>query len=129
MRVCHLLGQELKPPTEREELTAHHQWFCLLFKQLRGPLPILRNNSMLQRLCQEAVLFKPASGPAVDVGYNLLVRTIGQTLTQDLREEMMVAIPAPRLVQRDEEEVAALQFLQQQLTIGMSCLVHWEVRP
>src|ERR671933_1353244 len=41
-----------------------------------------------------------------------------QAMAQDIREQVMIAIPLPRVVQRHHEQVGLLQLLQDSLTIA-----------
>jgi hypothetical protein len=81
-----------------------------LLDELDGPLDVPGGQRMLGRLGCPPVLFVPLRRPRMqffDVPGTLTL----QTAPQEVCEEVMVTIPAPLLVQRDDEEVLPLQFL------------------
>src|SRR5215203_7446638 len=64
-------------------------------------------------------LLEPSAGLAVQFRDEIWARLL-QALAQHVHEEVMVTIPAPLVVQRNHEQVGALETLQCRLPISMS---------
>ena len=92
MAARHVSGQKLNPATEREELTAHHHWFCILLKQACGRSPIRSGEHMLQRLWNEPVLLDDRR----------LVRTLGTEPRTPLVEALRTALAGQGSLPRAE---------------------------
>ena len=73
----------------------------------------------MDRLRDESPLLKPLGCAAVQ-SVNLLRHHALQMLVEHIREEVMVAIPVPIVVQGDQKEVLFFQLLQHRLTIDTS---------
>ena len=81
------------------------------------PLPASRRSAAVQIMGRcgmvkgfqlQAIVFIPAAGPDVQAGHVVRLLLV-QTLPQQLAKEVVVAIPAPLVVQRDDEEVGAFE--------------------
>ena len=64
---------------------------------------------MVKCFGQVAVGFVPSAGAEVNLGE---FRGSAETLTQQIAKEMVIAIPAPLLVERDDEQVGAFEVFQ-----------------
>jgi hypothetical protein len=63
---------------------------------------------MLNGLSDEPQPLKPATGTPVQRGYLGSRHAAPQPLAQDIRKQLVIAVPAPFVVKRDEEQVGAL---------------------
>src|SRR5262249_24305039 len=74
-----------------------------------GPLYIMSGGRMVKRFDVQALLFIPGAGPQeqfIHHAFRIFWRG-GEALSQPLREEVVVAIPAPLVVQRGEGQGGA----------------------
>src|SRR6266508_2729884 len=60
----------------------------------------------------------PSAGPPMQRCHHLSGDTVDQTLVHDLGKQMMIAIPAPLVVEHHQEHIGVFQLLQQRLAIG-----------
>ncbi|MBV9169576.1 MAG: hypothetical protein JOZ81_05780 [Chloroflexi bacterium] len=67
---------------------------------------------MVEGVHLEAVVLVPRAGPALERGDLLAILARGQPLAQQLGGEVVVAVPAPLPVERDEEQVGAFELGQ-----------------
>ena len=78
----------------------------MLLDQPRRRLEVLGRQGVADRLVHQPLLLVPLAGPAVQLRDAVgLLRF--QTTAQALREQVVVAIPAPLLVERRHEQVGA----------------------
>ncbi len=94
--------QPSQPTPQFGVLTTLPYSISLFLDQVRRPLEILGAQSMLYRLIGEPVLLVPLTGPAVQ-NWQLFWLGLVQTLTQQIGKKVVIAVPAPLAVQRDEE--------------------------
>ena len=74
---------------------------------------------MLNGCIGESVLFVPFTRPLVKNGRPLLSGFM-QALAQQLGKKMVIAIPVPRLIQRNDEEVGVFQHFQGRLAVVLA---------
>ena len=79
--------------------------------QVRRSLEVLGGQRVADRLGRLAVLLVPRARPPVQVRH-LVGLLVQQARLQHVGEEVVVAIPLAAVVERDQEQVAALQRLQ-----------------
>ncbi len=94
-------------------LREHHASF---FDQACGVLHIGNRQGMGHRLYEETVLLVPLAGVEVEVR-NTCGPKLPQPTAQHLGKQVVVAIPLPPVIERDEEQIGPLHILQQCLTI------------
>ena len=79
--------------------------------EVRGSAGVAAGQGVADRLRRVAVGLEPGTGPAVQVGH--LVRPlVEQVRAQDVGEQVVVAVPLPPVVERDEEQVGPLERLE-----------------
>src|SRR5215471_3325306 len=83
----------------------------VLLDQADSLLDIGNGQRMGYCLVEELVLLEPAAGPAVQFRNHGRL-CLPQTIAQSLGKQLMVAIPLPFIVERDQEQVAALEMRQ-----------------
>ncbi len=86
----------------------------MIGEQPGGPLPVPRRLRVTDRLHREPVLREPPGRRLVQPG-DLARRGAAQLQLQQVREQVMIADPGPRRVQRYHERVRLLQLLQHPL--------------
>ena len=82
-----------------------------------GPVEVLGRERVPDRVRDEVVGGVPVAGPPVQVRH--LVGVLGeQACVQHVGEQVVVAVPGALRVERDDEEVAALEVLQHPGAVG-----------
>ena len=81
-------------------------------------LEIARSEGVVDRLVVIALLLVPGRRSRVQLG-DLVGMERPQPGAEDLGEERVVAIPAPLVVERDDQEVRALQLLEPRLAVAL----------
>jgi hypothetical protein len=114
-----LVRESRQPSLQQRALVAAEGLAQVLFDQSRRPRPIPRPQGMVDRLVDQPVLLAPFGGPPVQLRQP---RALGplQPSAEQIGEQVMEAVPAALLVQRDQEQVGALDPLQDVLAIGIS---------
>src|SRR5215207_6398637 len=87
--------------------------------EFRRPLVVFRCQRVLHRLRDQAVLLVPRRRPTVQL-FDALEALALKPGSQEIGEEVVVAVPAPLVVQRNDEEVVPVQPLQLLLPVGAS---------
>ncbi len=89
------------------------------FNQIARSLEILRRNCVMDGIVHRTMLLIPHAGAPMQRG-NLLRQVRRQMHTEDLGEEVMVAIPVAPVIQRNDKEIAALEGLQPRLAVWLA---------
>ncbi|MNP03362.1 hypothetical protein D3C76_952450 [compost metagenome] len=76
--------------------------------QVGGNIEVAGTQSLLHRLVQQVLSFKPAAGPQMQSD----LRFARLSATQQVGEQMVIAEPVPMLVQRHKEHLMRLQEAQ-----------------
>src|SRR5215213_3879637 len=113
------LRQRLEPAEYSHHFSTERETQADLFDQARCRVPIVRKQRVLHRFVDETVLLEPGTGTAVEVGHKLGRHTAYEALAQNLRKQMMIAIPAPLVVQRHEKQIGVLKLGQDELAIRL----------
>ena len=104
----HVVGQRAHPAGELglPPFAAHHRHGEL--HEVGGPARVAAGQRVADRLRRVVVGLEPGAGPPVQLGdlVGLLVEQVG---VQDVGEQVVVAVPLPPVVERDEEQVGPLQ--------------------
>ena len=100
------LGQSVGPVQQDDDPALSQQAGRLLLDQPRRPLEVLGRQGVADRLVHQPLLLVPPAGPAVQLRDAARLLRF-QTTAQALREQVVVAIPAPLLVERRHEQVGA----------------------
>ena len=107
----HGLRQRPHPGQQQAVLPGAAQLRQRLLHQVGGTVEVLGGERVPDRVRDEAVSGVPVAGPLVQIRH--LVGVLGeQACVQDVGEQVVVAVPGALGVERDEEEVAALEVLQ-----------------
>ena len=106
--VQHTCRQRRQPVQHRPHGAPKEQRHPLPRKQTLGAVQVLGRRCVVKRLQLQAVVFVPDAGPDVQAGDFVGILLL-QPLPQQLTEEMMIPIPAPVVVQGDDEEVGAIE--------------------
>ena len=85
--------------------------------EVGGVLVVTAGDGVPDGVGHQPVLREPSAGRRVQLGDPVGVLG-GQTGTQGVGEEMVVAVPPPLVVERDDEQVLAVEGLQHRLTVG-----------
>jgi hypothetical protein len=107
----------LEPAKHSHEFAAEREAQADLFDQARRRVPIVRQQRMLHGFVNETVLFEPGACTAVEGSNDLGGHTADEALAQNLCKQMMIAIPAPLVVQRHEKQIGVLKLSQDELAI------------
>ena len=114
-----LLGQGVEPPPHRAQLAGVETAQRGLGHHVAGVLEIVRSERMGDRLVVIAPRLVPRRGARVQPG-DLAGMEDPQAGPEDLREQRVVAIPGPLVVERDDQQVGALQLLQAPLAVRLA---------
>ena len=104
-------GSLLEPAAQRRLLAGPLHLRRRQLDETRGPFEVLAGQRVTDRLGAVAVLLVPGAGATVELAdqLGLLVQQVG---AQDVGEEMVVPVPDPPVVERDEEHVGAVETLE-----------------
>ena len=78
---------------------------------------VMARESVRDGIEHEPLAFKPGAGRPVQSGDEIRV-LVEQALVQDIGEELVVAIPAANIIQRIQEQICALEALQDFLAVA-----------
>jgi hypothetical protein len=106
-----LVGQGLVPAPQRGLLPFPAHPRHRAFDQIRRPLELLGSQGVVDRRGSVAVPLAPVTGPDVQCTDAVGV-LVEQSRPQHLAEEMVVAVPPTAVVERDQEEISALESLE-----------------
>ena len=104
-------GQGLEPAAQRDQLAVGEHLLRRLLDELRGYLQVTGRQGVAHRVGGQAVFGKPGSSAAVEGGHSVWLG-LRQVAAQELGKEVVVAVPVPLLVERDDEEVGLFQLLE-----------------
>lgn len=105
------VGYRLHPASKQRFLPVLAHIGDRALDQLGGPLVVLRFERMMDRLGPLAVGFVPFTSPAMECGERLGLR-VGEVGAQDIGEQVVVAKPLSVGVERNQEEVLALETVE-----------------
>ena len=96
------------PRQQSVQLAVQEHFFCTRIDQADYLVIFICFESMFYGFGDRAICFKPLAGTQVEF-FNFFERCrFGQALAQHIGEQMMVAIPLPAVIQRDNENVLLL---------------------
>jgi len=98
-----LSGEGIQPSDHSVDLSSAHQQRTMRFGQARRPLPILGGQGMLHGLGDQPLLLEPGTGALVQCGNRGRAHAAHQPFAQYLAKQMVVTIPLPRVVQRNDK--------------------------
>ena len=113
-----VVGSDSSQLKDRDHRATKLQGHPLAFHQALGALNIIGSNRMVKRFHLQAMVFIPEAGTDVQFGHALPFipwrrgDALVQSLPQQIREEMVIAVPPPLVVQGDEEQVGAFEIFQ-----------------
>ncbi len=110
----HRVGQRPQPSPERGELAAGGCRLSRLLDQIRRPLKIARRQGVAHCFEEHPFLLVPRTGSAVQFRHQTASLPL-QALPQQVGKKMVIAIPAPLVIQGNDKEVAAFEILQHRL--------------
>src|SRR5512147_3212679 len=110
------IGQRIHPGPQRYVLATSPKIIDASLNQNRRPLEILGAKRVLDRLIDVSVPFKPLGGETMEGG-DLFWMCSMELLAQHFGEQMMVTVPTPIVIERDNEEVGQIKILQGLLPI------------
>src|SRR5260370_7131207 len=102
--------QRLQPVQYGSHRATKMQGNPLSFNQTLGALNIMGSNRMVKRFYLQAMVFIPDAGTDVQVvhlAFRISWRggdALVESLPQQLRKELVIAVPPPLVVQRDDEQ-------------------------
>ena len=106
--VEHRSGQGGQPVEDGHQHAAQVQVHAVAVDQALGALHVAGQRRVTKGLQQLAVVFAPFAGPDVQLGDLLRREALSEPLAQQVAEEVVVAVPAPLVVEGDDEQVGAL---------------------
>ena len=106
-----LRRQRVEPVGDRPELAALKEAGPVEGDQVGGVLEVAGGGRVMDRLGDEAVVAEPAGGSSMEVLDRLDPAEL-QLESEQVREQLVIAIPPALLVQRDEEELRTLDALE-----------------
>ena len=113
----HVLRQRPHPGQQHAVLPGAAHLRKRFLHQVGGTVEVLGRERVPDRIRDEVVGGVPGAGPPVQVRH--LVGVLGeQARAEDVGEQVVVAVPGALGVERDEEEVAALEVLQRPGAVG-----------
>ena len=110
------VGQDIEPAADDGLLPVPLQVRDGQLDQIGGPLDVPGSQGVPDRRRRLTVLVVPAAGPAMQIG-DFLGPLIEQAGLQHVREQVVVAVPVAPVVQRDQEQVRAVQLLEGDLAV------------
>ena len=113
----HLVGDDVDPATDRGVLPVPPQRRDGQFDQVGCPLDVPGRQRMADRRRRLPVLVVPVAGAAMQVS-DLVGSLVEEVGPQHVREQVVVAVPVAAVVERDQEQVGAVQRLQGGLAAG-----------
>ena len=116
----HLFRQGLDPAQQGGQFTPRYHGQRVLFDEPRGSLKILRQQGMVHGFGRVSVLFVPAGGADVQLADGLRGPLLPPEVTQQIGEQVVVAVPAVFIVQGQDEQVALLEVGQHGLAIALT---------
>jgi hypothetical protein len=105
------LGQGIQPLEYRVELTLECNWEHDWFDQAGRELDIGNGQCVLHRFGGQRVLLIPGTGTPMQYGYHCRLSLL-QMASQHLGKQVVVAVPAPLLVEGDHKQVRPLERFQ-----------------
>ena len=115
----HLSGKHLQPTTHRRLLPSLSHRSNRELGQVRRPVEIAGGERMTDRFSRFPAPLEPATCPAVQ-RRDLAGLFIEQVRPQHIGEEMVVAIPATAVIQRDQEQVRPLQHHERRSAVRLT---------
>ena len=107
----------LEPSVQSDHLARHEQQASIFLDQSNGALRIPSHQGMMDRLRDESPLLKPLGCADVQI-VNLFRHHALEMLVEHVREKVMVAVPVPIVIEGNQKQVPAFQFLQDRLTVN-----------
>ena len=112
------IRQRLDPAKHGHEFATEREAQADLFDQARRRVPIVRQQRVLHGFVNETVLFEPGAGTAVEVGHRCGGHAAYEALAQNLRKQVMIAIPLAIVVQRHEKQIGVLKLVEDELAVA-----------
>ena len=112
-----VVGQRDQPVAKGAVLASPAQVGQGELDEVGGVLVVAARDRMPYGIAQQPVVGEPSAGRGVQLG-DPVGMPGGQTGTQCVGEEVVVAVPPALVVERDDEEVLALEGLEHRLTVG-----------
>src|SRR5690349_14290870 len=90
----------------------------LSFDQTLSALYIISSSRMVKRFNQEALVFIPGTSTDVQLVHPALricwrgCDALGEAQSEQIRKEMVIAVPTPLVVQGNDEQVGAFEVFQ-----------------
>ena len=101
-----------QPVQDGQQHAAQVQVHAVAVDEALGALHVAGRRRVMKGLQEPAVAFMPLTGADVQVGDLLRRQALPQPSSQQVAEEVVIAIPAPLVVEGDDEQVGALDGLQ-----------------
>ena len=83
-------------------------------------LEITGAQAVLYRLINEPILLEPLTGALVQRG-DIPRARLPQPLAQQIGKEMVIPVPAPLFIQRNDKQISAFKQLQSLLPVPPAC--------
>ena len=118
-----VVGSDCQPVQYGDHHTTKGQGHPLSLNQALGALHIMGGSSVVKCFKLQTTLFIPSAGADVQFGHARLLflwrrgGVLVQSLPQQIGKEMVIAIPTPLFIQRDDKQVGAFQHFQGRLAV------------
>ena len=109
-------GQGIEPASERQVLSSSEEVASCQLDEVSGPGDVVGSERVVDRCRVVALLLEPCARPPMK-GRDQLWLLGQQSGPQQIGEQVVVAVPAPAIIERDDEQVRALERLERVATV------------
>ena len=110
------------PIQQGRHLAAHEQKTTIFLDQLCSPVLVACRDGLLDGFGDKSVLLVPLGSAAMQLGEQMGI-LVFQALPENIRKEMVITIPMPLIIQRDDKEIHLFQGFQHRLPIDrLGCI-------
>ena len=107
-----VFGSDSSQSQYRRRCAAQVEGHLLAFHQAHSTLDIIGRSRMAESLEHQVIVFIPLAGMDMQFGDPSRGETLPQPFAKQISKEMVIAVPAPLVVLRDDEQVGALEIFQ-----------------
>ena len=94
----------MHPGFDAAHITLVEQNPGMFFEQIHGVREIFRRQGVINRILRHRLALVPPASTLVQFFHAVRMNAL-QMIEQQIREEVMIAVPRPLIIQRDDEQV------------------------